>query len=68
MASQFALILDAVPESVCGPRRGRITHLTCRACGAHHAIPLLAGDGPTHQCRDCGHQWVEPSSPSRLAE
>jgi|HubBroStandDraft_4_1064222.scaffolds.fasta_scaffold339164_2 hypothetical protein len=40
MACQFALILDAAPPSVSGPRRARIAHLTCGQCGAHHATAL----------------------------
>lgn len=87
MACHFALLLDRGPA---GPGRSLPVHLTCPACGGHHAgsaterLPIdrpwraaervtaaQAETGsapvaahPTHQCRDCGHRWVEDTPAS----
>ena len=38
MACRFALLLDGGPP---GRERPLSVHLTCRACGGHHVVPVM---------------------------
>src|SRR5580658_1793641 len=42
MVCRFAVMLDEGPAGFGGPRRTLAAHLTCSACGGHHAAALGA--------------------------
>lgn len=46
MVCRFALMLDEGPLERGIRRRGLAAHLTCPACGGHHAV-MLRNAGPT---------------------
>lgn len=56
MAFRYALMLETGPR---GRRSQLRTHLTCEACGGHHAVEggsALGPNGvPAPACRACGH-------------
>jgi hypothetical protein len=66
MVARFAAMLDVSPTGFDGCRRPLTEHLTCPVCGAHHTEAIGNStpgvkdvvERPTHQCRDCAHQWV----------
>lgn len=60
MVSQMAIMIDETNSVT--RRRPLPVHLTCGACGGHHALAFTrssapADTSPTHQCRECGFQW-----------
>ena len=67
MVSRFAMMLDEGPGGFGKRRRDLAVHLTCTACGGHHAVPLGARPSSGYPFRTAERSGDTPGEPDLTA-